>query len=401
MAQRFTCLICRNEIAHPGAECPHCRGRSVIAEGASPRILVVVFGAMVALFVLTGLFARSFRSEGRSRGAQHFESAEQMMAQGRYEDAISHYRDALLYSRDNALYRLGLARALFAHGNFTETETHLVELRMEDPASGVLNLLLARLAARDNRVGEAVSYYRTAIHGHWEPGEEDARLGVRMELVEVLENAGGELQMTAELAELADTAPDDVAVRARVAALLLKRGLYDRASSLFESVLAMAPGNRNARLGRAEAEFRLGNYGAAKTHFAAAQALAEDEETAARIDLCRRVIELDPTRRGIGSGGRYARSRVLIERAIAALSHCRGTGDPGFVGPVASLPSDSAATVERAARALRKESLEALDEAFEVNILLAEEVWSVAKPLCGERPPRDEPLRLVLRKLSQ
>ena len=80
MATRYICKICRNEIAHPGAECPYCRGRSVIAEGASPRILAIVFGVMVAIFVLTGLYTRSFKLEGEDRGRLYFEAAQEEMA---------------------------------------------------------------------------------------------------------------------------------------------------------------------------------------------------------------------------------------------------------------------------------------------------------------------------------
>ena len=397
MVQRYTCMICRNEITQLGAECPYCKGRSVIAEGASPRMLAFVFGVMVGVFALTGMYARSFKGEGQDRGRLHFEAAETEMSWERYEEAVERYRDALLYSRDDSTYRLGLARALYAAGRYSESESYLEGLRTEDPTSGIVNHLLARLAAQDGRTDQAVSYYRTAIDGNWSRGTDDTRLRLLLEQVDLLENSGRPQALRAALLELADLIPDDPAVRHRLAKLLLETGVHDRASSIYESLLASDANDRSAHIGRAEAEFHLGNYLTARKHYEEARQDTEDEATLARIGLCDRIIELDPTGRGIELAVRFARSRALVERAKAAWTVCRESSD----GRQESLPEDQAGVIDRAEELLAARQARASDAAVESNILLAEEVWNLATLQCHPSDPPDEPLRHVLAKLAR
>ena len=401
MAKRYTCLVCRNEIAHPSAECPYCKARSVIAEGASPRILGMVFGVMCGVFVVTGFYAKSFKEERSTRGQHHFAAAEGLLSEGEHADAIKEYRNALSYSKEEPHYRLGLARALFEDERYKETENHLVDLRGQDPTSGILNYLLAQLAAREGRVDEAVSYYRTAIHGRWEGQTEDRRLELRLELVELLEASGQEQQLTAELIALAEIMPEDQEVQHRLGSLMLQTGLYDRASSLFRNLLAENPQDHEALLGRGAAEFQLGNYLTARTHYNRARLLHDDTSTNERIALCNRIIELDPTRRGISLRERFRRSRVLIQRARAAALTCQNPTGDAFVGPLVALPVDLATALENADKALAERTRRATDEAVEANTLIAEELWNQAAPLCKASSPPDPPLMHVMAKLSR
>ncbi len=398
MSQRYTCMICRNEIAHLGAECPYCKGRYVIAEGASPRMLAFVLAVMVGVFALTGIYARSFKAESRGRGRLHFEAAESKMSEGLYDEAIERYRDALLYSRDDPTYRLGLAQALFAARRYSETEIYLVGLRVGDPTSGIVNHLLAQLAARDGRIDEAVSYYRNAVHGDWRADADETRLRLLLELVDLLEESGRTQLLTAALLELTDGGHDDPAVSRRLASLLLETEVYDRASSIYASLLASDSKDRSAHLGRAEAEFHLGNYLTAQKHYQETQRYGADKSTEARIDLCERIIELDPTGRGIELAARFDRSRLLVERARAAFMTCNNPSGADLKGP---LPPNQAAVMGRADESLNARRPRASDAAVESNILLAEEFWDLATFRCQPSDPPDEPLRHVLAKLAR
>ena len=323
------------------------------------------------------------------------------MAGERYEEAISHFRDALLYSRDNPAYRLELSRALYAAGRFSETQNYLAGLRTADPASGIVNLLLARLAARDGQVTEAVSYYRTAIHGRWDEKPEAERVDMHLELVDLLDREGLDQQLAAELLELAEIAPNDTEIRRRLAILLLETGSYDKASSIFRSLLVSVPTDRELLLGRADAEFHLGNYLTARTHYNRAQLYGDDDATRARIQLCNRIIELDPTRRGIGLGERFRRSRLLIERAMGAFSTCRNPAGDGLVGPLPPLPQDESIVIDRAESVLVARRQRASDDLVESNILLAEEIWNLAATRCESTDPPDASLLHVMAKLSR
>ena len=401
MSKRYVCMICHNEIPHRGAECPYCKSRSVIAEGASLRILVTVFGVMVCIFALTGLFSRSFKIEGRDRGRTHFVAAEEQMSRGMYERAINQYRDALLYSRYEPTYRLGLARALYAAQRYSESETYLLELRGGDPTSGIINLLLARLAAREGRIDESVSYFRTAIHGQWNVDPDEYRLQVRLELVDLLEKHDRQRLLTAELLELVEIDPGDRSVRHRLASLLLASQVLDRASVLFASLIATDPDDRAAILGRAEAEFRLRHYFTARTLYERALLLAEDVHTAESADLCNQILELDPTVRGIDLRERFRRSRLLVERAKSAFEACRNPLGAQFMGPLGPLEPEQADVLERADDALGARRPRPTVAGVESNVQLASRLWAQAKPLCGTGEPPDQPLKHVMEDLSR
>ncbi len=402
MAPRFVCLICHNEIAHPGAECPYCKSRSFLAEGATPRILAAVFGVMLLLFVVTGFYTRSFNRQSRERGRQHYESAQALAVLSDYEQAAEQYRDALLYSRDNPDYRLGLALALYESERYTEARNHLMELRPDDPTLGIVNKLLGRLAADEGRVDEAVTYYRTAIYGRWTDNAERERLQSRLELIELLDRNERTRQLTAELLDL-DVMPDDKAIKRRLAVLLLKARIADRSSALFRELLADDPRDREALVGRAEAEFLLGNYLTARTHFNRAQAVRKEESTAQRVALCSAVIALDPLRRGqISIQERLRRSRVLVARTAEFVSYCRNPLGETFVGPLAQVPAELAEPLGGALDLLQRSARQrATTENVEANILLAEEIWNAREGACAGIEHDDEPLRLVLAKLSR
>lgn len=401
MARRYVCLICRNEIVRPSAECPYCKSRSMIAEGASPRVLALVFAVMVLTFALTAFYTQAFNNGSRERGIQHFEAAEHLMEAGDYDAAIGEYRDALLYARGDTTYRLGLARALYEANRHSEAETHLSELRAADPTSGIVNSLLARLAAWDSRIDEAVSYYRTAIHGDWDAAAPDTRLQLRLELVGLLDGNGRDQQLTAELLELLEIAPRNADIKFRLASLLLKTGVYDRASSLFRELVAADPRNREALLGRAEAEFQLSNFLTARTHYNRAQLYGDSPETRQRIQLCNRIIELDPTRRGIELRERFRRSRVLLERALATAEQCRNPEGEAAVGPSRTLPPASEETLGHAREVLGDRRQRSSADAVEANIQLAAAVWAASRPLCDPAAEQDEALQLVLAKLNR
>lgn len=362
----------------------------------------MVFSVMVIIFVLTGFYTRSFRSERADRGQFHFENGQQQMSAQQFDAAISQYRDALLYSRDNPTYRLELSRALLAADQDTEAQTQLTGLRAGSPASGIVNLLLARLAVRQQQTDEAVSHYRMAIHGEWDGDSSVTRLDIRLELIDFLEVAGRQQQLIAELVDLAEIVPDEIGVQTRLAMLLLKSGVYDRASSLFEDLLTSNPGNRGIMLGRADAEFHLGNYLTARTHYNRAQLLAEDERTDSQIALCNQIIELDPTRRGISLAERIRRSRVLISRALAAIFQCQDSQGSAIVGPLEPLTTEQADLVDQAETAFADRQPPLIDAAVESNIQLAEDAWSLALTLCADdSPPEDTPLMRVMAKLSR
>ncbi len=399
--QRFKCRICSQEIAAPGVECPYCKAHSAIAEGASPRILITVFGVMVVVFTLTSLYARSFKIVRDERGKMRYDRAMSLLAEGKHLGAMGEFREALVHSRDNPDYRLGLAKALFEAGRYSEAETYLTELRGANPTSGIVSLLLGRMAASNGQIDVAVSHFRTAIRGQWEDGADQRRLALRLELVELLLDTGRRQQLTAELLDLEEELPADRSARLRVASLMLRVGLFSQASSLFRNLLDENPRDRVALLGRGDAEFELGNYLTARTQYNRAQALRRDGRTQARVGLCNRIIELDPTRRGISLAERFRRSRVLVQRGRAAVGACHDPRASGFAGPLPGPLDELARTLDMADLQLERAGGSPSVEKVEANTQLAERVWALAPDTCDDPIGADEPLARVMAKLAR
>ncbi len=405
MRNRFTCKVCQNEIAHPGAECPYCKSRSLITEGASPRILATVFVVLVGCFVFTTLVAGNFKSTKQDRAATHIEMANTLMEKDRFEDAIEHFRDALLQVQTDSDYRLGLAEALYEVGKYPESENHLRQLLVERPTSGVANHRLAQLAEADGRWDDAAIYYRTAVYGQWDVNDEvridEQRRAVRLELIAVLERSGRDEELATELQELSNNDPENREVRHRLARQWLKIEAYTRATEQFRVLLRLDPNDLDAATGRAESEFYLGNYLTARTYYRRAARQSSDETIRARIALCDRIVRLNPTQRGVHLTDRYSRSRKVMRQVLDNRAACRNPLGDALVGPLPPLDLGLQEAFDKVNYALAHTRRQATEEAVEANILLATELWSKSRPLCADRQPDNEALELVMAKLSR
>jgi predicted Zn-dependent protease len=366
-------------------------------------MLLVIFGTMLLLFVATGFYNSSFRAQRRERAEGHARMARTLADYGYYPQAIEHYREALTHSRGNVDYQLGLALALYDLARYREAENRLLDLRQNHPTLAVVNRLLARIAAREGRVDEAVSYYRTAIFGEWPRDPEENRLTTRFELVQLLRSHGENMRAIGELLDLAKEAPAQPDVQKTIGRLLLEAGAPDNASTVFEQLVDLRPNDAEAVVGYAQAQFELGNYLTAQTNFARASRLnPNDTEVKNRLAVCEDINRLDPTRRGISLNNRHRRSLQLVGRALALVEDCLNPLGEKLVGPPVPAP-EAWRPLLRQARELRgnRTRQRASDEAVEANILLAENLSQTREGLCPNAAEQDAALRYVLQKLAR
>jgi tetratricopeptide (TPR) repeat protein len=401
MAEKYVCLICYHEIPHAGAECPHCKSRISSTVGSTPQMLLAIFGTMVLLFVVTGFYNSSFRAEQRARANEHARIARTLSDYGYHRQAIEHYREALTYSRDNVEYQLGLALALYDMERYNEAENRLLDLRQHHPTLAVVNRLLARIAAREGRADEAVSYYRTAIFGQWPRNPAENRLATRFELVELLRAHGENMRAVSELLDLIKEAPARPDVQKTIGRLLLEAGAPDNAAAVFEQVVNSRPNDAVALVGYAEAQFELSNYVTAQTFFARALRVnADAPQVQSRLALCDDINRLDPTRRGLSTTNRHRRSLELVARALKLLEACLNPLGGKLVGPPAPLPLELRAPLTEARELRGATRQKPSDETIEANLSLAEKLWRASESLCPGASGGDQALRQVLEKLS-
>ena len=331
------------------------------------RLLVLVFAVMILLFVLTGFLVRDYRREMRVRAERQYKAGQELAQKGDFEGAIDQYAEALTLSRDNPIYRQALALALMKTGRTKEAEAYLRELIRTDPANGVANLMLARIYAGRGDLEAATGYYQRAIYGLWPDNPDQHRLSTRFELIELLEKEGKTTQMEAELLRLVGEAPDDPAVKKRIGRLFLAAGSPQNAKKMFEEVVRKNRKDAEAWAGLGDAEFGLKHYLSASSAYRwALRYRPNDLQSRSQLELARGVINLDPTRRGLGSATRLRISRQLVARALSAQEYC-------LPEDLEVLPEDFRAAVEKArdlvsGKTRQKRTSEAVDQ----NIGLAE-----------------------------
>jgi tetratricopeptide (TPR) repeat protein len=356
---------------------------------------VLIFLAMGAVFAVDLFLAGQERGERRTE-ARHFYIEGVRLAQlGKRSQAVDRFQSALSAERSNPLYQRSVAEAMLAEGKVEEARAAAGARLQQEPTDAAASLLVARALVRDGKPREAVSYYHRAIYGQWDRDSAGNRMTSRFELVELLARLGAQRELLAELLPLQDEAPADLSTRRRIAHLFLDAGAPSRAVEIYRDLLRTHNGDAESYAGLGEAELALGNYRSAQDDFAQAARLAPaDNSISRRLALAQQVIDLDPTRRGLGSTERYRRSVELLTLTLQATDNCLGSAPAEANRGVL----DSA----RAAVAPRRRPPSAQRNLVDANLDLAERLWDVRREQCPALDSEaEEPAALVLERLAQ
>ena len=357
---------------------------------ATFAIILLAMGGLFALdLFLAGLERRELRSEARHLYQEGVTLAER----GRPREAVNRFQSAVAAERSNPVYQRALAEAMLNAGKPEEARDIAAELLQRNPTDAAASLLVARALVRQRKPAQAIPYYHRAIYGVWDTHPAGNRVRSRFELVDVLAGMEARRELLAELLPLQDQAPSDRETRKRIAHLFLEAGAPTRAIEIFRSLLKQKR-DAGAYAGLGEAELARGNYRSARANFAAAAELAPGDSTIARrLALARRVIELDPTQRGISAEEEYRRSVELLGLTLQAADSClAGTA----VATQAFVDSARTALVARRRRSTGRH------EVVEANVDLAERLWQLRRAECAAAPTAaEEPVALVLERLAQ
>jgi tetratricopeptide (TPR) repeat protein len=299
----------------------------------------VLFAMVVALVVLTGVTAfasRMYHKTVHVLADQWFAQGEADFQAGHAADALNDYRNALVYAPYNSQFQFHLAKALAATGREEEAQSYLLSLLSESPGSGEINLELARIAARKNKVNDALRYYHSAIYGGWEKDPAAMRWSVRLELIEYLLNRGTMNQAEAEIIAAADdVSPGDVDAVKKAGALLLRVNLWNRALTEFRSMLAADRHDEYALEGAGVASFHLGQYVQAYDYFnRLPQEKQASPQIADMVETSRQVLEDDPFVPKLSAEEKAERTSRALAEAESHLQRCaQQKGEPPAATP--------------------------------------------------------------------
>jgi tetratricopeptide (TPR) repeat protein len=291
----------------------------------SPRILsrelvlILCVLALVLLLALTALLSRMYHKKIHTladamfaQGGADEQAATTLEGQAKaaqLKAALADYRNALAYNPSNPIFQLHLAKALAAAGRGEEARSYLLNLLSESPGSGEVNLELARIAAHNSSMADAMRYYQGAIYGEWDSDPIAMRWQVRRELCEFLLSRGAVKQAAPEVIALQENTPaGDLARLKIVAQLLLRTQQWNRALEVHHTLLAADPNDEESLAGGAQCAFELGQYVTAMEYFdRLPRERREQPDLAYRYDMTRRIFAADPFLSGLSAEVRVQR----------------------------------------------------------------------------------------------
>lgn len=286
----------------------------------------VIFAALVLIaamaFGTTYAITKSYARREDSLARHWYALGESDLKSNQPKQAVADFRTALLYSRDNPQFRLRLAQALAANSDVPQAIAYFLNLWEEQPGSGLYNLELARLYARDNDPRKAAQFYNAAIYGIWPDNPVARRRAARIEYIKFLIAEHQQAQADAEaLALAASVPPVDIEGRLQAADMLVTTGDTDHALAEFSALLKSAPAE--AAFGAGRAAFQLGQFRSA------AQYLHEAVEKGNKNPLApvllaraQQVLDLDPWERHISAEERAKRVTTAYVQAGDRLQQC-------------------------------------------------------------------------------
>jgi tetratricopeptide (TPR) repeat protein len=304
------------------------RRRLIFADTLS---LVTLFAITALLAVLTNYLYRSYASHQVELANRWLQRGEQAMREGKPQAAIDALRSALAYVPGDRSTAIKLAEALASAGRVQEATVYFNALLETQQGSGVINLQLARLAARQGNESQAIDDYQRAIYGNWEGDGYIRRREVRFELINYLIAHQMLDRARSELLVASGNAPeDDITVQLEIARTMEQAQDPSDALHLYKTILRRHPSLREALDGAGRTAFQLGHYLEAKRYLARAlEGPGVDQEPAALVAQSRdllaeatRLLQLYPSQR-LSVAERSARILTARNLALARLAECK------------------------------------------------------------------------------
>jgi tetratricopeptide (TPR) repeat protein len=323
------------------------RRRLIFADTLS---LVILFAVTTVLAVLTNYLYQSYASHQVALAKRWLERGDQAMRDKKPQAAIDALSSALAYAPSQRAIEIKLAEALASAGRVQEATVYFNALLESQQGNGLINLQLARLAALQGNVNQAIDDYQKAIYGNWEGDGYVRRREVRFELINYLIAHQMLDRARSELLVASGNAPeDDLSVQLQIARSMEQAQDPGDALHLYRVILHRHPSLRDALEGAGRTAFQMGRYLDAKHYLSRAlegpaidqEPQAAVEESRDRLNQATRLLLLYPSSR---LSSRERNARILSDRkiALARLAQCTPKGTQASTDSAAANVSPSA-----------------------------------------------------------
>jgi tetratricopeptide (TPR) repeat protein len=361
-----------------------------------PLTLFLLTGLAVILVAIVALFSRLYHVKLESLAEEWSTRGSADLDAHHYADAVVDFRTALLYDRDNDSYQLNLAEALLGDNGKEETDeaaTYLMNLWDRQPENGTVNLELARIAASKGQTDRAIRFYNNAIYATWPGDQEQARRGVRLELIQLLMRIHSTAQAQSELIALAANLGDDPPAQAHVASLFYQTGDYQQALDEYRLSLRGEPHNADALAGGGQAAFKLNQFRLARRYLHDAVSLRPtDKDSAERLKLSDLVLQMDPFRQQIRA---IDRERIVISDFAAAGNRLKSCAAPGANSATASRQQALQQSWNKLKMQVTERGLRRNPDLINTAMSLVFQIERASNDACGPGSDTDNALSLI------
>jgi len=361
-------------------------------------VLVVCFLCLIVLLGVTAFVSRMYHRRVHSLADHWFEQGETAFKSGDAKKALMDYRNALAFSPSNKMFQFHLALALAADNQLPEARAYLLPLLSDAPGSGEINLALARIAAKQSKMQDAMLYYNGAIYGEWDTQPIEMRWNVRKELCDFLLDSGAIMQAEPALIALADSTPEgDLGKEKTVASMLLKGQLWSRALDEFKAVLQSDRGNPDALQGAGVASFQLGDYARAVSYLSRLpKDQPVDPQVAAMLQTARQIESTNPFLTGLSVNEKAHRAFTALSlaeaRAQSCIAHSAQSGAPASASADLSRHLASAQDQERN---WSERNLARFPDRVDDAMTLVFRIENSAARLCGDPTGADQAIWII------
>lgn len=275
----------------------------------------------VALFAVTLLLFRSFTKHRADLAQRWSARGREALQTGKPAAAIVAMRTALSYAPGTRAYELLLAEALGQAGHTDESYQYFMGLWEAEPGNGLINLELARLAAKRNEHQAAINFYRASIYGTWEGDGVARRAGIRLELARYLIAEHDLASARMELLIAGGNAPEAYERDIALGSLLQQAEDPADAWTYYQRAIKVRPDDPAALEAAGRLAYQTGDYESAHRLLERAQSemakhgkVALSADDVALMKQSGRILELIPMQT---LPARTRVARVLAARTIA------------------------------------------------------------------------------------
>jgi tetratricopeptide (TPR) repeat protein len=366
-----------------------------------PLLVSLLVLLAIAFFAFTQAYSKAYDGRRDELGRQWCRKGDTQMAAHDPKTAAESYRTALLYLPQSWDCRLHLAQALMSAGEIRQAHEYFSSLWQSQPQNGVVNLELARLAARSGNVTDAERYYNGAIFGDWAGSSDTLRQDSMFELIDFYLQRKDNRRAESQLITLSGNLPDSPPLQIRLADLFLRVQDYPRALDFYKRAARSEATNLAALDGASKAAIQLGDYHMAETYLVRAD--NEDDsnlETKHQLQLVQALLDLDPSEHGLlfsEKARRILRGFDIVSTRLTTCERRPTAAQPGGVAaPLASYLERAAQWKPSANLAFLMHNPDRAEELFDFSL----QAEQAAQTFCGPPSVDDEAMLALLRKHS-